>query len=107
MIFGHFGDKIGRKTMLVLTLMIMGVATVLIGLLPTYQQIGIAAPLLLLLLRILQGIGLGGEWGGAVLMAYEYAPRGEARVLREPAADRLVDRPVSVRRRGRRLISKT
>jgi metabolite-proton symporter len=74
-IFGHFGDKIGRKSMLVLTLMIMGVATVLIGLLPTYQQIGIAAPILLLVLRILQGIGLGGEWGGAVLMAYEYAPK--------------------------------
>ena len=73
-IFGHFGDKIGRKSMLVMTLMIMGVATVLIGLLPTYEQIGIAAPLLLLFLRIMQGIGLGGEWGGAVLMAYEYAP---------------------------------
>ena len=73
-IFGHFGDKIGRKSMLVLTLMIMGIATVLIGLLPTYNQIGIAAPLLLLVLRVLQGIGLGGEWGGAVLMAYEYAP---------------------------------
>jgi MFS transporter, MHS family, shikimate and dehydroshikimate transport protein len=75
-IFGHFGDKIGRKSMLVLTLMIMGVATVLIGMLPTYQQIGIAAPILLLVLRVLQGIGLGGEWGGAVLMAYEYAPKG-------------------------------
>ena len=75
MIFGHFGDKVGRKSMLVMTLMIMGVATVLIGLLPTYSQIGIAAPLLLLLLRILQGIGLGGEWGGAVLMAYEYGPK--------------------------------
>jgi MFS transporter, MHS family, shikimate and dehydroshikimate transport protein len=74
-LFGHFGDKIGRKSMLVLTLMIMGIATVLIGLLPTYEQIGIAAPLLLLLLRVLQGIGLGGEWGGAVLMAYEYAPK--------------------------------
>lgn len=74
-IFGHFGDKIGRKSMLVLTLMIMGVATVLIGLLPTYEQIGVAAPLLLLFLRIMQGIGLGGEWGGAVLMAYEYAPK--------------------------------
>ena len=73
-VFGHFGDRIGRKSMLVLTLMIMGVATVLIGLLPTYQQIGIAAPILLLVLRVLQGIGLGGEWGGAVLMAYEYAP---------------------------------
>lgn len=74
-IFGHFGDKLGRKSMLVLTLMIMGIATFLIGLVPTYDQIGIFAPLLLLLLRILQGIGLGGEWGGAVLMAYEYAPK--------------------------------
>ncbi len=74
-VFGHFGDKIGRKSMLVITLMIMGVATFLIGLVPTYAQIGIGAPLLLLLLRILQGIGLGGEWGGAVLMAYEYAPK--------------------------------
>jgi MHS family shikimate/dehydroshikimate transporter-like MFS transporter len=75
-IFGHFGDKIGRRSMLVMTLMIMGVATFLIGLLPTYAQIGVSAPLLLLLLRVLQGIGLGGEWGGAVLMAYEYAPKG-------------------------------
>jgi MFS transporter, MHS family, shikimate and dehydroshikimate transport protein len=74
-IFGHFGDKLGRKSMLILTLMIMGVATFLIGLVPTYDQIGIWAPLLLLLLRICQGIGLGGEWGGAVLMAYEYAPK--------------------------------
>jgi len=74
-IFGHFGDKIGRKSMLIMTLMIMGVATFLIGLVPTYAQIGVAAPLLLLLLRVLQGIGLGGEWGGAVLMAYEYAPK--------------------------------
>lgn len=73
-IFGHFGDKIGRKSMLVLTLMIMGVSTVLIGLVPTYAQIGIWAPIILLLLRVFQGIGLGGEWGGAVLMAYEYAP---------------------------------
>jgi MHS family shikimate/dehydroshikimate transporter-like MFS transporter len=74
-IFGHFGDRIGRKAMLVMTLMIMGVATLLIGLVPTYEQIGIAAPILLLVLRIAQGIGLGGEWGGAVLMAYEYAPK--------------------------------
>ncbi len=73
-IFGHFGDKLGRKNMLVMTLLIMGIATVLIGLLPTYEQIGLAAPVLLLLLRIAQGIGIGGEWGGAVLMAYEYAP---------------------------------
>ncbi|MDO5103849.1 MAG: MFS transporter [Lautropia sp.] len=75
LIFGHFGDKIGRKSMLVLTLMIMGVSTFLIGLVPTYEQIGIWAPILLLLLRVAQGIGLGGEWGGAVLMAYEYAPK--------------------------------
>ncbi len=74
-IFGHFGDKLGRKSMLVMTLMIMGVATVLIGLVPTYDQIGIWAPILLLILRIAQGIGLGGEWGGAVLMAFEYAPK--------------------------------
>ncbi len=72
-IFGHFGDRIGRKSMLVLTLMIMGVATFLIGLVPTYAQIGIWAPIALLALRVLQGIGLGGEWGGAVLMTYEYA----------------------------------
>ncbi|OYZ99804.1 MAG: MFS transporter [Rhizobiales bacterium 17-65-6] len=77
LIFGHFGDKLGRKSMLIITLMIMGVATVAIGLLPTYQQIGIAAPILLLLLRIAQGIGIGGEWGGAVLMAYEYAPENK------------------------------
>ena len=76
-IFGHFGDRIGRKSMLVLTLMIMGVATFLIGLIPTYDQIGVWAPLLLLLMRVCQGIGLGGEWGGAVLMAYEYAPKGQ------------------------------
>ncbi|MBP2641994.1 MAG: transporter [Firmicutes bacterium] len=74
-IFGHFGDKIGRKSMLVMTLMIMGVATVGIGLVPTYEQIGIWAPLTLLFLRVFQGIGLGGEWGGAVLMTYEYAPK--------------------------------
>ena len=60
-----------------MTLMIMGIATFLIGLVPTYAQIGIAAPLLLLLLRVFQGIGLGGEWGGAVLMTYEYAPKGQ------------------------------
>ena len=76
-LFGHFGDKIGRKSMLVATLLIMGVATCLIGLVPTFDQIGIAAPILLLLLRVAQGLGLGGEWGGAVLMAYEYAPENK------------------------------
>src|SRR6201998_583470 len=79
-IFGHFGDRLGRKSMLVLTLMIMGIATFLIGLVPTYAQIGIWAPTTLLLLRVLQGIGLGGEWGGAVLMTYEFA-KPEARGL--------------------------
>jgi MHS family metabolite:H+ symporter-like MFS transporter len=73
-VFGHFGDRVGRKSMLVVTLVIMGVATAAIGLVPTYAQIGIWAPILLLVLRILQGIGLGGEWGGSVLMAFEYAP---------------------------------
>jgi MFS family permease len=73
-IFGHYGDRVGRKAMLILTLLIMGVATFAIGLLPTYESIGIWAPVLLLALRILQGIGLGGEYGGAVLMAIEHAP---------------------------------
>lgn len=73
-IFGHFGDRIGRKTMLVMTLIIMGGASVVIGILPTYGQIGVAAPILLVLMRVLQGIGLGGEWGGAVLMVVEYSP---------------------------------
>jgi len=75
-IFGHFGDKIGRKAMLVTTLLIMGVATALIGILPTYQQVGVLAPILLVTLRIFQGFGVGGEWGGAVLMAVEHAPEG-------------------------------
>ena len=73
---GHYGDKIGRKAMLVVTLILMGVATTLIGVLPTYAQIGIAAPILLVLLRVLQGLSTGGEWGGAVLMAVEHAPAG-------------------------------
>ncbi len=71
---GHYGDKIGRKAMLVLTLLIMGLATFAIGLLPTYQSIGIWAPILLLAMRLLQGFGIGGEWGGAVLMAVEHSP---------------------------------
>ncbi|MER7796977.1 MFS transporter [Microbacterium sp. NPDC096154] len=72
---GHFGDKIGRRPMLVLTLILMGAATTLVGFLPTYAQIGVAAPILLILLRVLQGISAGGEWGGAVLMAVEHAPK--------------------------------
>ena len=75
-IFGHYGDRIGRKTMLVLSLLIMGVATFLIGLLPTFESVGLLAPILLVVLRLLQGIGVGGEWGGAVLMAVEHAPPG-------------------------------
>ena len=74
LVFGHYGDKIGRKTMLYLTLLIMGTATVLIGFLPTYETLGIWAALLLIACRLVQGFGLGGEWGGAVLMAVEHAP---------------------------------
>ena len=70
-IFGHYGDRLGRKAMLTLTMIIMGGGTFLIGLLPTYEQIGIFAPVLLIFLRLLQGIGIGGEWGGAVLMVIE------------------------------------
>ncbi|YCI28726.1 MHS family MFS transporter [Erwinia sp. PK3-005] len=73
-IFAHIGDRIGRKKTLVLTLSLMGGATVMIGLLPTYETIGMWAPVLLILMRIIQGIGIGGEWGGALLLAYEYAP---------------------------------
>jgi MHS family shikimate/dehydroshikimate transporter-like MFS transporter len=75
-VFGHYGDRVGRKSMLVTTLVIMGVATCLIGLLPTYNTIGIAAPVLLVLLRFAQGFGVGGEWGGAVLMAVEHGHQG-------------------------------
>ncbi|MDF2037104.1 MFS transporter [Cytobacillus oceanisediminis] len=74
-IFSHIGDKIGRKKTLVLTLSLMGGATVLMGFLPTYDNIGAAAPILLIILRLIQGIGLGGEWGGALLLAVEYAPK--------------------------------
>jgi MFS transporter, MHS family, shikimate and dehydroshikimate transport protein len=73
-IFGHYGDKIGRKAMLVTTLLIMGVATFLVGCLPTFDQVGVWAPILLVALRLVQGLGLGGEWGGAVLMAVEHSP---------------------------------
>lgn len=76
-VFGHFGDRIGRKATLVAALLTMGLSTVLIGILPTYTQIGVAAPVLLALLRFGQGLGLGGEWGGAVLLATENAPPGK------------------------------
>lgn len=74
-VFGYLGDRLGRKSMLLLTLVIMGLGTFAIGLLPTYDQIGIWAPILLVTLRIVQGIGLGGEWGGAALMVLEHAPK--------------------------------
>lgn len=76
-LFGHFGDRVGRKTTLVAALLTMGISTVTIGLLPTYASIGVAAPLLLALCRFGQGLGLGGEWGGAVLLAIENAPPGK------------------------------
>lgn len=72
-IFGHYGDRIGRKAMLVWSLLLMGIATALIGLIPTYATIGVWAPILLTFLRFMQGIGVGGEWGGAVLMAVEHS----------------------------------
>jgi MFS transporter, MHS family, shikimate and dehydroshikimate transport protein len=76
-VIGHYGDKIGRKSMLILSLLIMGIATFLIGLLPTYNAIGVAAPILLVILRLAQGFGVGGEWGGAVVLAVEHAPPGK------------------------------
>lgn len=77
LIFGHIGDRIGRKKTLVATMIIMGVATFLIGVIPTHAAIGAAAPVLLVIFRLAQGIAVGGEWGGAVLMAVEYAPPGK------------------------------
>jgi len=74
-IFGHYGDRVGRKSILMITLTMMGLGTFLIGCLPTYQQIGIWAPILLVTLRIVQGIGLGGEWGGAAVMVLEHSPK--------------------------------
>lgn len=74
MLFGHYGDRIGRKPLMLLSLMMIGISTFCIGLLPTYAQIGLAAPLILVALRLVQGIAYGGEWGGAVLMSVEHAP---------------------------------
>lgn len=74
-LFGHFGDRVGRKAMLVVSLLTVGISTFLVGLVPTYATVGVAAPVLLVALRFLQGVGFGGEWGGAVLMSAEHAPR--------------------------------
>ena len=74
LVFGHFGDRVGRKRMLVASLLLMGVPTMLIGIMPTYQQIGLWAAVILVVIRVCQGIAIGGEWGGAVLMAVEHAP---------------------------------
>lgn len=76
-VWGHFGDRVGRKAMLVLSLVLMGVSTVGVGVLPTFGTIGVGAPILLLVLRLLQGVSAGGEWGGAALMAVEHAPEGK------------------------------
>jgi len=76
-VFGHYGDRVGRKSMLVVSLALIGASTFLIGLLPTYQQIGVAAPILLVILRLIQGFGVGGEWGGAALMAIEHGHSGK------------------------------
>ncbi|WP_353946991.1 MFS transporter [Streptomyces sp. HUAS MG91] len=77
LVFGHFGDRVGRKSVLVASLLLMGLSTACVGLLPGYATLGVWAPVLLVLLRFLQGVGLGGEWGGAALLAVEHAPRGK------------------------------
>jgi MFS family permease len=78
LVFGHLGDRLGRRNVLVVTLLMMGLATVAIGLLPTYASVGVWAPILLVLIRVFQGLAVGGEWGGAVLLAAEHAPKGRS-----------------------------
>lgn len=85
-LFGHFGDRIGRKSTLVASLLLMGVSTTLIGVLPGYDSIGLWAPVILCLLRFGQGLGLGGEWGGAALLATEEGPGRQARLVRHVPA---------------------
>ncbi|MBN9536535.1 MAG: MFS transporter, partial [Alphaproteobacteria bacterium] len=77
LVFGHFGDRVGRKSMLLISLFLMGVPTILIGLTPSYESIGYWAAVLLVTFRFMQGLAVGGEWGGAVLMAVEHAPEGK------------------------------
>ena len=91
-LFGHFGDRIGRKSTLVATMLTMGLATTLIGALPSYASAGVFAPLALAALRFVQGVGLGGEWGGAALIAVENAPEGQTRLVRHVPATRAADR---------------
>lgn len=79
MIFGHFGDKIGRKKTLVVTLYLMGISSFLMGLIPSYNSIGVWAPVLIIFLRFIQGIGVGGEWGGAALLSMEWGDKEEKR----------------------------
>ena len=86
---GHLGDKLGRKPVLVASLIVMGLATFVIGLLPTYAAVGILAPILLVTVRIIQGIAFGAEWGGAILMSYEHAPWQEEGPLHRNGAGRL------------------
>ena len=88
LLWGHFGDLVGRKAMLVASLVLMGAATVGVGLLPTYAQIGVLAPVLLVVMRLLQGVSAGGEWGGAALMAVETAPAPDECSARRVLADR-------------------
>ena len=99
-VFGHFGDKIGRKKMLVVSLLMMGIATFAIGLLPTYATIGVAAPLLLIFCRLVQGFALGGEWGGAVLIVAEHGDDSRARLLGVVAAGRRTARQPARHRRA-------
>ncbi|WP_249316950.1 MFS transporter [Bacillus sp. FJAT-50079] len=77
MVFGHYGDRLGRKKVLTISLLLMGIATFLMGVLPTYQSVGLLAPLLISLLRVVQGFAIGGEWGSAVVMSVEHAPKGK------------------------------
>ena len=108
MVFGHYGDRIGRKRMLAYSLLLMGAATVLMGLLSTYAQIGLNAPILLTLLRLAQGFAAGGEGGGATLMAVEHAPAPQKGMAHTVSGQRRADRhragdsPVVVREPGLR-----